>query len=106
MRMAESKKYEIVLTLCLLHAALVGVTRWLDFGPDYNTPRFNQTFDMIWGIFLLAWPLWLIVLFMLWRSGDRKRWKLVVPIVLGLLLLIPAFFFLFVMWAFGQRGPG
>jgi hypothetical protein len=104
--MAKSKTYEIALTLCLLHAALLGFTRWMEFGPTHNTPAFNQAFDTVWGILLLAWPLWLIVLFILWRSGDRKRWRLVVPIVLGIILLIPALFFLLVMWAFGQRGPG
>ena len=104
--MAKSKTYEIALTLCLIHAALLGFTRWMDFGPEYNTPAFNQAFDIVWGICLLAWPLWLVVLFILWRSGDRKRWRLVAPIVLGIILLIPAFFFLLVMWAFGQRGPG
>ena len=49
--MAKSKTYEIALTLCLLHAALLGFTRWMDFGPTHNTPAFNHAFDIVWGDF-------------------------------------------------------
>jgi len=70
-----------------------------------NTPEFNKVFDTVWGILLLAWPLWLVALVILWFFGDRKWWRLFVPIGLGILLLVPALFFVWLMANFTQH-PG
>jgi len=76
--MTRSRAYVAASVLCVLHAALVSYAAWLPVGP--NTGTFNRSFYFgIWPMLVISWPLWLIVLFILWRRGERERWQLLVP---------------------------
>jgi len=103
--MTRSRAYVAASVLCILHAALVSYAAWLPVGP--NTGTFNRSFYFgIWPILVISWPLWLIVLFILWRRGERERWQLLVPAAVGIVALIPGLLYLVVMIAFFTHGPG
>jgi hypothetical protein len=91
--MTKSQQYNTAFALCLLHAAFVSYAAWLPIGP--NTDAFNKVFLFgVWPVLVFVWPLWLIALFILWRSGERKKWKLFIPIGVATLVMVPALLYL------------
>jgi hypothetical protein len=103
--MTKSQTYNTAIALCLLHAAFVSFSAWVPIGP--NTDSFNKVFLFgIWPILVLVWPIWLIVIFVLWFFGQRNWLRLLVPVFVGIVFLIPALFYVLVMYAFFTRGPG
>ena len=103
--MTKSQAYNTLSALCVLHAAFVSYSAWLPIGP--NTDSFNRVFLFgIWPILVFAWPLWLIALPVYWRFGERRWPRLLIPLGVGILVMVPAIFYLYVMWAFAHYGPG
>ncbi len=99
---AISRPYKIASILCILHAAFLSCSPWMQIGP--NTDSFNKVFLFgVWPIMLLVWPFWVIPL---WITCKRRCRRLFFPMGLGFLILTPALFYLWVMWAFTHYGPG
>jgi hypothetical protein len=103
--MTKSEAYNLASILCVLHAAFLSYSGWCLIGP--NTDSFNKAFLFgIWPALVFAWPLWLIALPIFWRFSERKWAKLLFPLGLGVLFLLPALVYLAVMYAFLSHGPG
>ena len=72
--------YNAVLALSLLHAALLGFTLYAAMQSNLSAK--------VWLALLLVWPLWLVALVALWFCGDRKLWRLFVPVGLGVAFIV------------------
>jgi hypothetical protein len=87
---------------CVLHAALISYSLMHTVGT--NTDNFGGAF--LYYTLVFAWPVWLIVLPISWSFTSRNWWKLLVPLGLGALALLPALADLQVVFAFLIHGPG
>jgi hypothetical protein len=87
---------------CVLHAALVSYLLWHTIRP--NTDNFSR--ELSFYTLAFAWPVWLVVLPILWSFTARKWWKLLVPLGLGTLALFPALPDLESVFSFLIHGPG
>jgi len=80
----------------LLHAAFLSIVPWVPTG--HHTESFNETFYMgLWPLLVFLWPAWFVIMPVLVYAGDRNWKKLFVPLVIGLMVLAPAVFYLWMM---------
>jgi len=99
--MGESRKYDAASALCMLHAAFlsVSISICMVFSPAILFSRFVVE---LWWILFLIWPSWLFILFVLAFLAGRKLRRIFIPIGVGIFVLIPAVFFVLVIWSFGH----
>ena len=56
------------------------------------SPKDYDSFVSAWNVLIAIWPLWSLVL---WYAGNRNWPRLLIPMSLGIVALLPA---LFVLW--------
>jgi hypothetical protein len=79
--------YPVVATACIAHALAFGVSPWLSIWDIPHGPQ-------IWFAILGTWPLWV---FPLWLCREGRKSRVIVPLVLGAVALLPGFFIWYVM---------
>jgi hypothetical protein len=79
--------YPVVATACIAHAIAFGVSPWLSIWDIPHGPH-------IWFAILGTWPLWVFPL--LWCRAGRKS-RVIVPLVAGVVALLPGFLVWYVM---------
>ena len=100
--MSRNEAHNSASILCVFHAAFVSYCGWNRIGPD--TDIFNNA--SLYYTLVFAWMAWLVVLPILWSFTGRKWWKLLVPLGLGALALLPALADLTATFSFLIHGPG
>lgn len=91
-KIAFKYMYNAGLSLCLLHAAFLGITFNAYAG---QVGGLTDLINTVWWALFLGWPIWLVALVVFWFNSDRKLWRLLVPIGLG------AVFFTSIAWFIG-----
>ena len=92
------------LALCLLHAALVGFLYHETLGWD---GPLTDVVNFVCLALFLSWPCWLVALVVFWYCGDRKLWRLLIPIGLGVAFLSGiALFIVAIFQVFSNYGHG
>ena len=77
--------YDAGLALCLLQAAFVGITYYFELSPP---EPFKGIFGIVWVTLFLDWPIWSVALVAFWFFGDRKPWRLLLPLGFGISYLM------------------
>ena len=96
--------YNAGLALCLLQAAFLAITFYATLG--WAGPIIDDFNFMWWGLFFI-WPLWLVALVIFWFYGDRKIWRLLVPLGLGFAFIAGVVLFIvWLAWALGHGSMG
>jgi hypothetical protein len=97
--------YNAVFALCLLQAALLGITFAAITGRVHlgsANDILNLLTDVIrmaWVPLFLAWPIWLLALGVFWFFGGRKPWRLLVPLGFGIVYIMGiASFVVYIVW--------
>src|SRR5262249_33884288 len=82
---------------CFVHALLLTVSLWIwGLGGWKHLPWLPPDFDLIsWFVLLGIWPVWGCFL---WKRSGGKLWPVISPMLAGCLVLMPAFFLLFVLY--------
>ena len=74
-------RYNVGLSLCLLHAVFLAYTFYVLAG---QTSGLTYMINRVWWALFIGWPFWLVVLVIFYFLGDRKIWRLLVPLGLGI----------------------
>jgi hypothetical protein len=82
---------------CILHALLLSITLYCGFTDLSGAPAWLIQFgSTTWLVLLCVWPVWALIL---WWATNGKIRSIIPPFVTGLLLLCPALFMLYVIYA-------
>jgi hypothetical protein len=93
--MSAAKSYSLLAIGCVAHSALL--TAIVFFMGDIRSlvpPSLHDSVYYAWYLMILAWPIWGLFL---WKSGLENKWIALLPVIVGLLIMIPVFFALWIM---------
>lgn len=96
--------YNTALAICLLHAAFLGISFVVSCAVQ-GYGGFIEIIRAVWVPLFLAWPVWPVVLVVFWFFGDRKLWRLLSPLGLGIMyIMCIASFVVYVIWRIDFHG--
>jgi len=79
--------YPAVVTACIVHALAFGISPWCGIWD------ISHGFGLFVGL-LLTWPFWI---FPLWWCREGRKSRVITPLVVGFVALLPGLFIWYVM---------
>jgi hypothetical protein len=90
--------YDNAVRGCVLHASFLTASIWLWWWGAWKWLSWlpTGTEEAVWFVLLAVWPVWAVVL---WRVGGDRCWRIISPVLAGLVVLVPSFALMLVIYA-------